>query len=117
MSVFLSYAMTDKSRIKKVIGELKVRGILNENEKIIHASDVFVEGSSVRAQMREAIEAASKVVIIWSGAGAESDWVNYETGLAEALGKPIFLAVPKREAGSLPRKLENTQVIELENVS
>jgi hypothetical protein len=116
MSVFLSYAMNDKSWIKKVIGELKLRGIVKQDEKIIHASDVFVEGSSVRAQMRKAIEAASKVVIVWSGAGAESDWVNYETGMAEALGKPIFIVVPKQEASSVPRELENIQVVELENV-
>src|SRR5712691_850878 len=111
MSVFISYAMHDKSRIKKVIGELKSRGIVEESDQITHASDVFVPGSSMRGQVRKAIEAASKVVVVWSGAGAESDWVNYEAGMAEALGKPVFVAVPKGEASRIPRELEHIQIL------
>src|SRR6266852_4938579 len=113
MSVFISYALDDKPRIRKVIDELKSRKMIEEDDKIIETSDVFVPGSSVRAQVREAIEAASKVVVLWSGAGAEADWVNYETGMAEALGKPILVVIPKGGASKLPRTLENSQIIEL----
>src|SRR5712691_5542650 len=97
MSVFISYAMDDKPRIKKVIEELKTGQIIEEGDKIVDTSDIFVPGSSLRTQVRKAIEAASKVVVVWSGAGAESDWVNYETGMAEALAKPILVVVPKGE--------------------
>ena len=116
MSVFISYAMDDKPRISKIIGELKTKHIIEENDKIVDNSDVFVAGSSVRMQVRKAIEAASKVVIVWSGAGADADWVNYETGMAEALGKPILVVVPKNGVSRLPRTLENSQIIELDNV-
>ncbi len=116
MSVFISYATDDKPRIRKVIDELKSRKMIEEDDKIIETSDVFVPGSSVRAQVREAIEAASKVVVLWSGAGAEADWVNYETGMAEALGKPILFVVTKGEVSRVPRDLADSQIIELENI-
>jgi hypothetical protein len=115
MSVFISYAMRDKSRLKKIIGELKLRGIAEDGDKIIYAPDIIVPGESWSGQIRKAIEAASKFVVVWSGAGSESDSVNYETGMAEALGKPIFVVIPKEETSRIPRELENIQILELEN--
>ncbi len=109
--------MDDKPHISKVIRELKTKRIIEENDKIVDTSDIFVPGSSVRTQVRKAIEAASKVVVVWTGAGAEADWVNYETGMAEALGKPILVVIPKGGASKLPRTLENSQIIELDNVA
>ena len=116
MRVFFSYAMDDKPRIGKVIEELKSRKMIAEGDKIIETSDIFVPGSSVRTQVREAIEAASKVVVLWSGAGAEADWVNYETGMAEALGKPIVVVVKKGDVSRVPGNLASSQIIELEDV-
>ena len=113
--VFISHAAHDKSRVRKVIGELKVRGVLGDRDKIIDTTDLFVQGSSIRGQVQKAIEDASKVIVIWSDAGAESEWVNYETGMAEALGKPMFVVIPKGERSSLPIHLADTQVIELED--
>ena len=117
MNVFISYAVDDKSRISKVIGELKSKEVVEDDDQIVHAPDVFVPGSSPRGLVRKAMEAASKVVIVWSGTGAGSTWVNYETGMAEALGKPIFLAIPKGEKSRLPQELKDIQIIELENIS
>ena len=115
--VFISYAAHDKSRVRKVIGELKVRGVLGERDKVVDTADLLLlPGLSIRGQVQKAIEDASKVIIIWSGAGAKSEWVNYETGMAEALGKPIFAVIPKGERSSLPIQLADTQVIELEDV-
>ena len=117
MSVFISYAMENEPRIAKVIGQLKSKGIVTKNDKIIHASDIFVTGSSIRATVRKAIKDASKVIVVWSGAATDSDWVNYEAGMAEAFGKPIFMVVPKRETLRLPRNLENVQIVELETAA
>jgi hypothetical protein len=116
MSVFLSYAFRDKPRIKKVIKELKAMGAVKEDDEIIDSAEMFEPGTSVRAQVREAIDAASKVVIVWSGSAAGSGWVNYETGMAEALGKSILIAVPKGEAMRLPSNLEGIRVVELETI-
>lgn len=113
MSVFISYAIGDKSRIKKVIRKLMSQGIVDEGEKVTDISDID-PGSSVRLQVRSAIEAASKVVVVWSDTGSGSDWVNYEAGMAEALGKPIFVVVPKGQGGRLPHNFADTQIIELD---
>lgn len=114
MNIFLSYAIDDKSRIRKVIHELKSKGLVEADDTIIDSSEIFVPGSSLRGVLRQAIEAASKVVVVWSKAGAGSDWVNYEAGMADALGKPILVVVSKGEGRRLPDSLAANQVIELE---
>jgi hypothetical protein len=116
MDFFLSYAYDDKSRISNVVKELKSKGIVEAHDKITETSEIFVPGVSVRGQVRKAIEAASKFVVVWSVAGGKSDWVNYEIGMAEALGKPILVIVPKGEISQLPNSLKHSQIIELENV-
>jgi hypothetical protein len=115
MDVFISYASDDKSRIRDVVKELKSNGIVEAHDKITDTSEI-IPGSSVRGQVRKAIEAASKFVVIWSVAGGKSDWVNYEIGMAEALGKPILVVVPKGEISRLPSSLKHNQIIELEDL-
>ncbi len=114
-TIFISYAMGDRPRLKTVISELKARGVVGESDKITEPHAVFIPGSSIRGALREAIQAASKVVVVWSGAAAESQWVNYEAGMAEALGKPIVVVVPKGEARQIPAGLSDIQVIELQH--
>lgn len=116
MSVFISYSMHDKQKLARVVGELRSRGVVGENDQLVYAPDVFVPGSSMRGQVRDAIAAASKVVVVWSDAGAGSDWVNYETGMAEALGKPIYIVIPKGAASRVPAGIEHLQVLEVDNV-
>ena len=112
--VFISYATSDKPRLKKVIGELKLRGILDDTDKIIDNSDVIMAGSAVRDQLRKTIEHASKVIIIWSGSSAASEWVNYEAGMAHALGKPTFFVIPKGDNSRIPAPLVQDHVIEID---
>jgi TIR domain len=116
MSVFLSYASDDKPRIRKVLDQLKARGILSPHDKVVDTPAILVPGSSWRGQVREAIENASKFVVLWSDAAHTSDWVNYETGMAEALGKPILVVVPKGETPRVSENLKETQVIEIEEI-
>jgi hypothetical protein len=117
MNVFLSYASDDRPRIRDIVNELKSKGIVEAHDKITDTSEIFISGSSVRGQVRKAIEAASKFVVVWSDAGGKSDWVNYEIGMAEALGKTILVIVPKGKISRLPpSNLEHSQIIELEDV-
>jgi TIR domain len=115
MSVFLSYAFKDKPRIRKVLDQLKAIGMLSPHEEVIDTSAVLV-GASWRGEVRKAIENASKFVVVWSDAAHMSDWVNYETGMAEALGKPILVVVPKGGTSRVPGNLKETQVIEVEEI-
>ncbi len=112
--VFISYATQDKPRLGKVIGELKRRGILEEQDKIIDNSEVFLAGSTVRDNLRKTIQDADKVIIWWSDASAMSDWVNYEAGMAYALGKPTVFVVSKGGRTRLPRSLMEDQVVEID---
>src|SRR4051794_25067620 len=105
----------DKTKIRKVLDKLNARGILSPHD-VWFDSSAIVAGSNWRKQIREAIESASKFVVVWSDAADKSDWVNYETGMAEALGKPILVVVPKGEMARIPENLKETQVIELEEV-
>jgi hypothetical protein len=115
MSVFLSYASRDKKKIKKVIDKLSERGVLSPHEAWVDSSAIVV-GSSWREQIREAIENASKFVVVWSNEADTSDWVNYETGMAEALDKPILVIVPKRGTSRIPGNLKETQIIEIDEI-
>jgi hypothetical protein len=115
MSVFLSYAFHDKTKIQKVLDKLTARGILSPREVWVDSSAI-VAGSSWRGQIREAIESASKFVVVWTDEADTSDWVNYETGMAEALGKPILVVVPKGETSRIPGNLKETQIVEIEDI-
>jgi succinyl-CoA synthetase alpha subunit len=116
MNVFLSYASEDKLLIRKVLDQLKAKGVLSPREKVVDISAIAVPGSSMRRQVREAIENASKFVVVWNDTALTSDWVNYEIGMAEALGKPILVVVPKGETSRIPGNLKETQVIEMEEI-
>lgn len=112
-NIFLSYATRDKRSVKAVIDQLKKRGIVAEDDEFVDPSKIVVPGASIRGELREAIRAASKVVVLWSGAGAESELVNYEAGMARALDKPMVLVVPKGGATGVPSELADLPVFEL----
>lgn len=112
-SVFLSYTRHDRLHVDKIIKTLKAQGLLNEQASIVAPSDSYPSGTSVRSALRSAIESASKVVLVWSDDSANSQYVNYEAGMAEALGKPIILAVLGRKSLPLPADLKTAQVIEI----
>jgi TIR domain len=139
MTVFLSYASGDKPSIRKLIAQLKAKGIIEPQDEVLDTlSAITVPGSSLRGalsealehmtkaevarhlgegwrgQIREAIENSSKFVVVWSDAAGTSDWVNYETGMAEALGKPILVVIPKGGTSRLPWNLKENQVVEVE---
>jgi hypothetical protein len=48
-------------------------------------------GDDARAIIRDQMMSASKVVVIVSPDTANSHWVNYEVGMASALGKAIVV--------------------------
>jgi hypothetical protein len=116
MSVFLSYARDDKSKIRKVIRELKSKGIVTPYDAIIDPPEIVDVGANWSGDVREAIARASKFVVVWSAAAGASGWVNYETGMADALGKAILVAVPKGAAARIPANLRERQVIELDSI-
>jgi hypothetical protein len=115
-TIFLSYAQKDSLDIRKVLSELRSKGFIEDNDQILDTSKVMVPGSSIRGLLREAVKASSKVIVLWSREGAESEFVNYEIAMAEALGKPIVVVVPKGQKSKMPGQLTENVVLEIEGV-
>jgi len=96
---FMSYAVQDRRLAKSVEKTLRERGLVEtERATVLDPRRNVKTRADVRKAIRRQIEEASKVVVIATENGEKSQWVNYEVGLADALGKPI-LVVKSKEAG------------------
>lgn len=113
-NIFISYSLKDKHLIPKVEKELKRKGITSEANKFIDTQSVFIPGSNIRDALREAIKQANKVVLLWTEQSANSQWVNYEAGMAEALDKQIVIVVPKGSSSKIPSNLSELQILEID---
>lgn len=97
--IFMSYAAGDRRVAKSVERMLRKQGLVEtERGTVLDPRKAIKEKTDVRKAIRKAIEGASQVVVIASERGEQSQWVNYEVGLADALGKPI-LVVKSKAAG------------------
>lgn len=117
-TIFLSYARQDRRLVGAVQRALRREGIVGGDDVVIVGPHQQLKPgiSNVRKTIKDQISSASKVVIIASDHSANSVWVNYEAGMAAALGKPIVL-VGKKGSGkstSIFRALGNVQSIEIE---
>jgi hypothetical protein len=114
--IFLSYAREDRGLVGAVQRALRKHGIAGNNVVIMDPHQKLKAGSNVRKMIKDQISSASKVVIIGSENSANSVWVNYEAGMAAALGKPIVL-VGKKGSGktaSMLKAVGNVQFIQIE---
>jgi TIR domain-containing protein len=111
-SVFLSYALADRPQVKARLAGLKSTGTITKNESITDHSKIIMDSSANRNEIRKAIEKASRVIVIWSTSSAESAWVNYETGMADALGKKITIVVPKGSKYQIPDRIPRDEILE-----
>jgi hypothetical protein len=113
--IFLSYAYQDRDLVPSVEEALRKHKVVTAEQVIIVDPEKDVHpGENVREWIKDAISSASKVVIIASDDSAASQWVNYEAGMATALGKPIVVVGRKGVGkGALVGALENVQSIEM----
>ena len=118
--IFLSYAQQDRGLVGAARRALRKQGIVEGNDEVIVGPHQSLKPgrSNVRKTIKDQISSASKVVIIASDHSANSVWVNYEAGMAAALGKPIVLLRKKGSGKSLAtfRALAK-ETIELEEKS
>lgn len=90
--IFLSYRREDRSlakRIQKRLGELLKSG--SANVVVIDGLKAATIGEDVRESIKTAIGSSNTVVFVTSANSAKSPWMNYEAGLADALGKKIVV--------------------------
>lgn len=112
--VFVSYAYQDKKFVENVKHELSRKGHLPPDALFFDAQDISAE-ESIRTRLRSEIRAADTVVIVMSKHAEASQWVNYEAGLADALGKKILVVGTKASGeAALLANLADYQQIEIE---
>jgi len=117
--VFLSYASQDHAFAESV--KSRIAEILSRESK--EAVDVFdvrtdlVAGDDFRQSIKAAIELANTVVIVSSENADASPWVNYEVGLADAMGKNLVVVGKKGldDTALLRRFFDTARVIKIEN--
>lgn len=109
--VFLSYAVQDSELAKALKHQLADAGA----EITIDLSPVE-PGGDFRSAIKAAMDAASTVVILASPHGERSQWVNYEAGLADALGKNlVVVATPGEERSALvDRFAHSARIVEVD---
>jgi hypothetical protein len=113
--IFMSFADEDAPRLDQMKAELRKRGIVQEGDEFVGPVECAGPGSSVRGALRDAIGASSMVVVLWGRAASASATVNYETGMADALDKPIVLVVPEGDASRPRVGTSDMRVVELPN--
>ena len=113
--IFISHSQASARDIPQILERLKRRGVLAETDEIVSPEDVHHGHRELRQAVHKQIASSSKVVVIWDKASAQSQWVNYEIGLADALGKQIVPIRLRGEQGPLPDVLRKFQVLELED--
>lgn len=123
--IFLSYSQADSHKIPLITKELPsiVEGLAqyqshDEKEIIpVFSANEISPGENIRQQLLQSMQKASAVVVVWTAESARSSHVNYEIGIAEALGKPTVVVVPDKSAPELPSSLQGYQVVKLEDAS
>lgn len=117
--VFLSYAIKDAA-IAELVKE-KITELLPQSN--VEPGDVFdvrfevAAGEDIRQSIKSAMEVANTVVVISSESSDSSAWVNYEVGLADALGKELVVVEQKGASDSaIHRRLfESARMVRIED--
>lgn len=91
-TIFLSYAHDDRVKAQRLAAALARRGYIVWWDRLIEG------GASFAKSIRDALEAADAVVVLWSAKSVESDWVCDEA----AQGRDRHRLVPLSLDGSLP---------------
>ena len=111
--VFVSYASQDTSMVAKTLEKLRKWKVLSIDDEIFIDRKGISAGESFREATRAAIGAADTVLVIWSPAAVESKWVNYELGMADALGKELVIVAPRGMDQKPPIASHSFKLVEL----
>ena len=119
-TVFLSYSHADRSLARRV--EKHLKGLLKSKSQdfvVIDERQSVSVGEDIRKSLKAAMDSANTVVFLASPKSDGSQWMNYEAGLADALGKRMVVISPKGKGKSaLQRNFpKGVQWIELDDKS
>lgn len=119
MKVFLSYAFQDHALVESI--KTRINDFLPPHgEDEVHIIDAQImdvaAGENIRQSIRAAIEEANTVLIISSVNGDASAWVNYEAGLADAMGKNLVIVGVEGTGSALMNRFYDTAtIVKVEN--
>ena len=99
--------------LAKTLEQLRKRKVLSIDDEILLDRKGISAGENFREATRAAISAADTVLVIWSPAAVESKWVNYELGMADALGKELVVVAPRGMDQKLPIASHSFKLVEL----
>lgn len=111
--VFVSYAARDRSLVPLALEQLRENKVLLFDDDIVLDSETVVAGEDFRQATRAAIDAADAVLVLWSPAAAKSKWVNYELGMASALGKHVVVVTPQGNQTEVPIASNSFELVEM----
>ena len=111
-NVFVSFAQKDRELVELALQQLRRKRVISADDNVLVDYDIEALGATFRDAAREALVDADTVVVIWSPAAAASRSVNYEIGMADALGKQVIVVLLKGTSPQLP-SLQETQAVEL----
>jgi class 3 adenylate cyclase/tetratricopeptide (TPR) repeat protein len=83
--IFVSYATQDRERVRQLVSKLEEQGWLVWWDREIKA------GRSFENEIEKAIESARCILVVWSHASVESEWVRTEAN--EGLDRRILVPV------------------------
>ena len=83
-NVFISYARSDRDEAERLVRALRTSSVAGWLDK----ADIAA-GDSIASEVRDALKRSSAVVVLLSPLALQSEWVQFEIGAAEALGKKI----------------------------
>ena len=98
-NIFISYSHADGESTPGLLNEVydyfKSKSI---DIKTFDSSKDIPAGEDFRKKIKAEIDAADAFVIVYSPNVKESQWVNYEAGMADALGKEMYVMGAEKAA-------------------
>ena len=117
-TVFVSYASRDRSFAESLKPRLaQLLADKSGGVEVVDVRSAISAKTDVRKKIQDTMSKASTVVIVSSPEVDRSEWVNYEAGLADALGKDLVI-VGRKGAGksALVRRFQDSaRFIELDD--
>lgn len=110
--IFISYSQSDQKEAKRLVAALRSTDIVGW----LDAADIAA-GASIPSAIRNALLESSAMVVLLSPSALQSNWVQFEIGAAEALGKkiiPVIISGSLAESG-IPEILKDRKVIDARN--
>lgn len=110
--IFISYSQSDQEEAKRLVAALRATDLVGW----LDAADIAA-GASIPSAIRNALLESSAIVVLLSPSALQSNWVQFEIGAAEALGKkiiPVIISGSLAESG-LPEILKDRKVIDARN--